>query len=224
MHFIHHHDMGHLFFTNFCFNKMDVFNFFRLFVALYMIISKMLKLWHLQDRKFKRPIAEMRLKIISVNANQSSLNKACAELLTILCSDAATEMSYLASECELNYSLASTDYGFSLRVYGFDDQLLNLLKELLTLFFKFQSSTSLPIQVEDRFDSILESYKRKLTNIGRNASGLCTDIRLSCIRPTLRSAYSKVSRKCIIIYSKFNLESEYSFPSISQWWHSTYDH
>jgi secreted Zn-dependent insulinase-like peptidase len=92
-----------------------------------MVLStNLLKLWHLQDRKFKRPIGELRIRIACANANKTPLHKACAELMAILLHDATTETCYLASVCELGNEVEANDVGFSVRVHGFDDKVLDL--------------------------------------------------------------------------------------------------
>jgi nardilysin len=92
-----------------------------------MVLStNLLKLWHLQDRKFKRPIGEFRIRIACANANKTPLHKACAELMAILLHDATTETCYLASVCELGNEVEANDVGFSVRVHGFDDKVLDL--------------------------------------------------------------------------------------------------
>ncbi len=153
-----------------------------------------MKLWHLQDRKFKRPVAELRLKIACLHANKSPLQKAYAELLAMLIHDATTEICYLASVCELGNSIRSTDFGFTVRVNGFDDKLLNLTDEILKVMFSFNTSeVELPQGINpDRFDACLEVLLRKYNNEGMRASSLCSDIRIRCLRPTIWSANSKV--------------------------------
>jgi len=156
--------------------------------------TKALKLWHLQDRKFKRPTGELRLRIACLNANKTPLHKACADLLAILLHDATTETCYLASVCELGNDIEATDVGFTLRVHGFDDKILDLSSEILKVFFSFRSDdTELPSAVkEHRFNAGLEILQRRYGNAGMKASSLCSDIRLRCIRPTIWSSTAKV--------------------------------
>ena len=95
--------------------------------------NNLLKLWHLQDRKFKRPLGEFRLRIICSNTNKTPLHRACAELLAILLHDATTETCYLASVCELGNEVEVTDIGFVIRIHGFDDKILVLTVSELVL-------------------------------------------------------------------------------------------
>lgn len=66
------------------------------------------------------------MSIACVNANKTPMERACAELLTILIHDANTETCYLASVCELGNEFEATDVGFNLRIHGFDDKILDL--------------------------------------------------------------------------------------------------
>lgn len=156
-----------------------------------------MKIWHAQDYKFQRPIAELRILIRCDNANKSPLERACADLMAKLWQDALVETSYLAAVCELGSQLNSTDIGFAMRVHGFDDKLLYLTKEILRMFGSFRVSSTanknLPSTIKpDRFDACLEVLRRSYTNAGLSASKLCTDIRLRCIRPSIWSSSSKL--------------------------------
>uniref|UniRef100_A0A7S3Q5Z2 Insulysin n=1 Tax=Chaetoceros debilis TaxID=122233 RepID=A0A7S3Q5Z2_9STRA len=163
--------------------------------------TQLLKLWHLQDRKFKRPIGELRLRIICANANKSPYHRACAELLCLLLHDATIETCYLASVCELENEIYANDVGFTLRVHGFDDRILDLTSEMLKTFFSFCGNTDvgddndkyqLPSAVKKhRFDACLEILRRRYGNAGLTASSFCSDIRLRCLRPTIWSASAK---------------------------------
>lgn len=157
--------------------------------------AKMLKLWHLQDRTFKRPIAEFRVLLHCAEANKTPLHGACADLLVHLVSDALTETAYLASVCELGSSLAAHDGGFSMRVHGFDDKLLDLFSVMLELLVEFRGRDdgSLPDVIKDgRFELCLETYRRQCINGGMKASKLATSVRIRCLRPTSWSSNQKV--------------------------------
>jgi len=155
---------------------------------------KLLKFWHLQDRKFKRPFAELRMLLTCQFANKTPLHRACAELLAILIHDTTTETCYLASVCELGNSIRATDLGLSIRVHGFDHKLLDLTSEILKVLFSFNSGDEfLPAGIiADRFYACLDILRRKYNNEGMRASSLCSDIRLRCLRPTIWSANDKV--------------------------------
>lgn len=160
---------------------------------------KVLKLWHLQDRTFRRPTAELRLQLHCGEANKTPLHSACADLLVHLVSDAMTETAYLASVCEVGSSISSNDTGLALRVNGFDDKLLNLFTVMLELLLGFRGrseSDGLPSTIKNgRFDACLEVYRRSCTNSGMQAGKLSSDIRILCLRPTTWSSIQKVRTK-----------------------------
>lgn len=144
------------------------------------------------------------MKIASQNANKTPLEKACAELLAIVIHDATTETCYLASVCELGSCIRATDFGFALRVHGFDDKLQSLTDEILKVMFSFNThGVELPSGINpDRFDACLEVLRRKYNNEGMRASSLCSEVRLRCIRPTIWSSNAKVR----------NTELSHTFP------------
>lgn len=155
-----------------------------------------INVWHLQDRKFKRPIADLRIKFECGGMDGSALNQACMELFCKLCADALTETCYLASVCELGSSIYPTDTGFSIRVHGFDQNLLALARVVLDVAMSFRSrdgESGLPSTIKDgRFDACLEVLQRKYSNAGMDASGLTTRLRLLCLRPSMKSPFSKM--------------------------------
>ena len=166
-----------------------------------------MKLWHLQDRIFKRPIAELRLQIYCAAANRTPLHAACADLLVHLCSDALTETAYLASVCEVGSSFGTNDSGFAMRVHGFDDKLLTLFTIMFELVMKFRGGQQqpsecdkLPDSIKDgRFQACLETYRRNCTNSGLKPSKLSSNVRIRCLRDTTWSANQKV-RSSILVF------------------------
>lgn len=156
--------------------------------------NQVLKFWHLQDRKFKRPIAEMRMRLVCAAANKTPFHRACADLLVSLILDSITETSYLADVCELACSVGSSDVGFSVHVHGFDDKLLDLFELILLAIFEFRGRAVLPeIIQEGRFEACLEVLRRRYSNSGLKASSLSFDVRLRCLQPSMRSSHSKVT-------------------------------
>lgn len=156
--------------------------------------SNVLKMWHLQDRNYHRPTAELRLQIICAQANASPLHRACADLMVKLCRDALTETSYLADVCELGSSISSTDIGFGLRFHGFDDKLLDLFKSTMDVLLSFcGQADSLPDTIQEgRFSACLEVLRRNYTNKDMAASDLSASVRLRALRPTIWSEHLKL--------------------------------
>lgn len=154
----------------------------------------------MQDRKFKRPIAEFRLRFICAEANKTPFHKAAADLLTALIRDAATETCYLADVCELGSSISATDAGFSVRLCGFDHKLLKLASYFLKLIFSFRDGDTgrLPPSIkEGRFEACLEVLLRRYGNAGMRASSFATDIRIMSIMPKVWPASSKVRAQVV---------------------------
>eukprot|EP00980_Cylindrotheca_fusiformis_P021602 scaffold8454_cov136-Cylindrotheca_fusiformis.AAC.3 len=157
--------------------------------------TKNLKLWHLQDRIFKRPVAELRLCLYCADANKSPLHSACADLLVYLVSDVMAEESYMASVCDLGSSISVNDSGFTLRVHGFDDKLMNLFLVMFELLLSFRVGGSgiLPHGIESRrFDLCCETYRRRCINGDMKASKLSSSVRVRCLRPNLWSSNEKL--------------------------------
>lgn len=154
-----------------------------------------LKLWHMQDRRFKRPLGDLRLKFVCDGMNDA-LKQACMDLFCKLCADALAETCYLASVCELGSSLYSNDTGFSIRVNGFDDKVILLAKEVLDVVMSFRGRdghTCLPATIkESRFDACLEVLRRSYSNSGMDASNFVTGLRLLCLKPSTKSSFSKL--------------------------------
>lgn len=165
------------------------------------------RLWHLQDRKFKRPLADLRIRFECEGMNDSAINQACMALFCKLCNDALTETCYLASIAELGSSIYSTDTGFSVRVHGFDHNLLSLAKVVLDVAMSFRGrdvDDSLPSTIkQQRFDACLENLQRRYTNSGMNASSFSASLRLLCIRPGVKSSFSQLKALKGLTTSKF---------------------
>jgi hypothetical protein len=179
--------------------------------------QKQLRLWHLQDRKFKRPIAELRVRLRCGGANKSPLHQACSDLLVCLCVDAVTEISYLASVCDLGSSISNDDVGFILRVHGFNDKLLELFLAIFPVILSFRGHSevnSLPDTISvERFHACHEILMRRYENSGSKASHLARQIRIQCLRSTSWSAFEKVCR----IQHDFVLQNR--FLNIRSHWH-----
>mmetsp|Transcript_46130 Transcript_46130/g.111780 ORF Transcript_46130/g.111780 Transcript_46130/m.111780 type:complete len:428 (-) Transcript_46130:815-2098(-) len=159
--------------------------------------TNILKLWHLQDRVFKRPTAELRLLVYCADAGKSPLHSACSDLLVRLISESLNEVVYMASMCDLSTSISSVDSGFSIRVNGFDHKLMTLFGIMLDtlLSFRGEDSSTLPRGIEkERFDLCLESNRRRYVNAGMQASSLASDVRIKCLTPKMWSPNEKVCR------------------------------
>ena len=153
-----------------------------------------LKMWWLQDRKFKRPIAEFRLQVICRDSKKSPLHRASMDLLRKVCADALLETTYLADVCELSCSIDATDIGFYLRFHGFNDKLLDLFETTMHLLLSFRNSPDeLPKSIEaDQFSRCLEILERDYKNSGMSSSSFTNSLRLRAICPTMYSPSQKL--------------------------------
>ena len=71
-------------------------------------------------------------------------------------------------------------------------------------FRKSAASSELPTLIKpDRFDACLEVLRRSYANAGMNASKLCTNIRLRCLRPTIWSSHAKLQALASITPTQF---------------------
>ena len=165
------------------------------------------RMWHLHDRRFRKPTADLRIQFECDGMNGSALNQACMELFCTLCADALTETCYLASVCELGSSICPTETGFSIRVHGFDQHLLTLTKEVLRVVMSFRGrdgECDFPSTIKnERFDACYELQMRRYSNAGMDASSFSTSLRLLCLRPSLKSSFSRLKAFKGITIRKF---------------------
>jgi secreted Zn-dependent insulinase-like peptidase len=152
-----------------------------------------LKMWWLQDRTFRRPIAEFRLQVVSAKANASPLHRTCCDLLRDLCADALIETSYLAEMCELCSAIETAEIGFYLRFHGYDANLLELFETWMKTLLSFRGCTdSLPDTVtNERFAACSELLQRAYNNAHMRAAGLSSHVRLRALRPTIWPTHKK---------------------------------
>ena len=153
-------------------------------------------MWHLQDRSFHRPIAELRVAVFTAKSNETPLHRACSELIVQLVHDALTETVYMASLAELGTTIESSESGFGFRVHGFDDQLLGLFATVFQKLLGFRGRSAeggLPDGIaNDRFDACLEMIRRKYENAGMEAARLSSSVRVRCLCPGTWSTDQRV--------------------------------
>ncbi|CAM9795347.1 unnamed protein product, partial [Ectocarpus fasciculatus] len=136
-------------------------------------------LWHLQDRTFGQPRAEIYLKVVVTPvANESARSAALCELVVRLVNDSLTEYSYDAYVAELSYHVKATDAGFQqIHVYGFDHKaplmLREVLKRLLDLGPHLEEG---PLFVQ--LEALIRGYHNTDMKPGRHVS----NVRLEALR------------------------------------------
>ncbi|MBK6288716.1 MAG: insulinase family protein [Gammaproteobacteria bacterium] len=89
------------------------------------------RLWHLQDAQFLAPKASIFFRVLSDTANASARNAALMALYTRLVEDQLNEFAYPATLAGLQYSIAPSSGGFSVRIGGYDDKQVVLLEKIL---------------------------------------------------------------------------------------------
>ncbi|CAN0323011.1 unnamed protein product, partial [Ectocarpus sp. 8 AP-2014] len=136
-------------------------------------------LWHLQDRTFGQPRAEIYLKVVTPVANESARSAALCELVVRLVNDSLTEYSYDAYVAELSYHVKATDAGFQqIHVYGFDHKaplmLREVLKRLLDLGSHLEEGTAhvlhRPLSVQ--LEALIRGYHNTNMKPGRHVSNV----------------------------------------------------
>ncbi|MBP8924533.1 MAG: insulinase family protein [Pseudomonadales bacterium] len=89
------------------------------------------RLWHLQDTHFVAPKASIYFRVLADTANASPRNAALTELYTRLVEDQLNEFAYPATLAGLQYSIAPSNGGVSVRISGYDDKQVVLLEKIL---------------------------------------------------------------------------------------------
>jgi len=147
-----------------------------------LISTEGLRLRHLQDRIFKRPVSDIRLKFyISSQYSTSPLHLACMDLLHSLVDDASTETVYAASVCELFYSICANQSGFNLRFHGFSQKLNDLASYVLDVFLSFRGGEKSRSAADARFDVVLQNLRRSYKNDGISVDEHCSDARVASL-------------------------------------------
>ncbi|CAN0250589.1 unnamed protein product [Ectocarpus sp. 12 AP-2014] len=147
-------------------------------------------LWHLQDRTFGQPRAEIYLKVVTPVANESARSAALCELVVRLVNDSLTEYSYDAYVAELSYHVKATDAGFQIHVYGFDHKaplmLREVLKRLLDLGPHLEEG---PLSVQ--LEALIRGYHNTNMKPGRHVS----NARLEALR---KGSWSPVQKQAAL--------------------------
>jgi len=136
-----------------------------------------LKAWHLQDGIFLTPKAEVYLKLVTSEANNSPRNAALSELLVYLIKDSLNEYTYMAEVTQLHYSLKRVDVGFELKVSGFSHKLSVLLQAVFNRVLNFIAGKHLlPSRFAVQKETLLRHYKNSNMKPGSQANNLRLEI------------------------------------------------
>lgn len=120
-----------------------------------------LKLWFLQDRKFRSPKAELNFRFKLPILNNSLENTARTQLFAALITDQLNEYAYPARLAGLTFSVKANSRGLEVNVAGYTDKQSLLMNKIL--FAIGQASFS-----EARFEKLKDDLIREWRNEDKN--------------------------------------------------------
>jgi len=133
--------------------------------------SERQKIWFLQDDEFRVPKGGTYINFRSPEVGQSAKQTASAVLFTAVLKDDVNEFAYPALLAGLNFDFYKHAQGISLRIKGYNDKQVLLLKELLAVVAE-------PDFDPQRFEDIRKDMIRALENrvAGRPAGQAMADL------------------------------------------------
>lgn len=123
--------------------------------------SENVKLWFLQDKKFRSPKAELNFRFKLPMLNSSLENAARAQLYTALIADQLNEYAYPASLVGSSFKIKANARGFELNVAGYTDKQSLLMNKIL-------SAIGQPSFSESRFELVKDNLIRDWRNEDKN--------------------------------------------------------
>ncbi|GGY66057.1 peptidase M16 [Cellvibrio zantedeschiae] len=120
-----------------------------------------LKLWFLQDRKFRSPKAELNFRFKLPVLNNSLENTARTQLFAALITDQLNEYAYPASLAGLTFSVKANSRGLEVNVAGYTDKQSLLMNKILAAIG--QASFT-----EARFETLKDDLIREWRNEDKN--------------------------------------------------------
>lgn len=120
-------------------------------------------LWYLQDTEFGHPKVSLYFHILSPVAYNTVRNAVLTELYTRLIQEQLNEYAYPAMIAGLSFNLSTTKQGVILRIEGYSESALKLLKVVSQTLKKIQLS-------EENFQTVYQKYLLELKNFPFAAS------------------------------------------------------
>jgi secreted Zn-dependent insulinase-like peptidase len=120
--------------------------------------SANLRLWYRQDDEFRIPKGAIYASFRTPLGNRSARDAASTLLYVSLLSDAVNEYTYPALLAGLNFSIYNHSRGISLKISGYDDKQLVLLRDIVTKIGEAELDTP-------RFANIQADLVRSLENV-----------------------------------------------------------
>lgn len=130
------------------------------------------RIWYRQSEEFRVPRGALYINFRSPALGESAAQTAAAVLYTNLLSDSVNTFTYPATLAGLNFSIYKHAQGISMRISGYNDKQLTLLKRLLGVMAE-------PAFVQARFDNVRADLVRSLENAvaKRPSSQVLDDLR-----------------------------------------------
>lgn len=126
-----------------------------------LVNNDQLKLWFLQDKKFRSPKAELNFRFKLPMLNSSLENAARAQLFAAMITDQLNEYAYPASLAGLTFSIKANARGFDVNVAGYTDKQNLLVNKILTAIVEADFS-------EPRFGKLKDDLIREWRNEDKN--------------------------------------------------------
>ena len=145
-----------------------------------------LRVWHMTDPRFPVPKVGLYLRLASPIASSSARNAALNDLVRLLLYDSLEKELYNASIAELTTTLSSNDLGIDIKVKGFNDKALAVLRTVLGALTQpesFATEASFKLQAE----KLIRSYR----NDGLKSSSTAVGARLVALKPSTYSSRHK---------------------------------
>lgn len=146
-------------------------------------------LWYLHDDTFNVPKGALNINFRSHLVVQSVTQDVALELYTALVNDKANDFAYAAQLAGLNSSIYTHQRGLSMRVNGYDDKQVILLKELITVAQAMDFSA-------DRFNNLRAERVRRIQN--KSAERPASQVMGALREATNHSAWSDEQRLAVL--------------------------
>lgn len=126
-----------------------------------LVNNEQLKLWFLQDKKFRSPKAELNFRFKLPVLNNSLENAARAQLFAALITDQLNEYAYPASLAGLSFSVKANARGLDVNVAGYTDKQNLLMNKIL-------GAIAQPSFTQIRFEKLRDDLIREWRNEDKN--------------------------------------------------------
>ncbi len=130
-------------------------------IPVLLVNGEQLKLWFLQDKKFRSPKAELNFCFKLPLLNNSLENAARAQLFAAMITDQLNEYAHPASLAGLTFNIQANARGFDVNVSGYTDKQNLLVNKMLAAIVEADFS-------QPRFEKLKEDLTREWRNEDKN--------------------------------------------------------